>query len=61
MGEIIDNVDEDEAFDTVRDRLPLAALLANDFFLRGTPGVALRSRRELLVDDEPAPLVLVLI
>jgi hypothetical protein len=60
VGEIIDIVDEDDAFDTVRNRLQLAALLANDFFLRGKPGVALRSRGEPLLDDGPAPFVLIL-
>lgn len=59
MGEIIDIVDEVDAFDKLRNRLLLAALLANDRFPRAEPGVVLRSRGEVLLDDGPAPFVLV--
>ena len=59
MGEIIDNVDEDDAFDMLRIRLPLAALLASDFFPRVEPEVLLRSHGELLLDDELALFMLV--
>jgi hypothetical protein len=59
VGDITDIVDEDDAFDTVRNRLALAALLANDLLPRPELGPTLRSRGELLLDDGPAPLILV--
>lgn len=55
VGEITDRVDEVDAFDMLRTRSPLAALLANDDLVRSTAGVVFRSREGLLLEDGPAP------
>lgn len=55
VGDTTDSVEDVDAVDELRMRLPLAALLESCFFPRGERGVA-RSRERLLLEEETALL-----
>lgn len=52
IGEVTDKLDVEEAFDALRTRLPVAALLDSDVFPRGDEGVVLRSRAAFGLEDD---------
>ena len=52
IGEVTDKLDVEEALDALRTRLPLAALLDSDIFLRDDDGVVLRSRAAFALEDD---------